>query len=206
METHILFFVAAVLAAAINSLAGGGGLITFPLLALVVSPVVADATSALALLPAYPTAVWRTRGELSAVPRRWVWLLLIPSVLGGLAGALLLVWTGDRKEAHESDIVLTLTPHIVRVLDLSEADLRPFRLGRDAGAAPTVDLPSALPRDRAPDALDPADPPAPTFPQPRQPGQPPPADPLKGTLPGTPTPILPPAPPPPTTKKGGGGL
>lgn len=97
METHILFFVAAILAAAINSLAGGGGLITFPLLALVVPPVVADATSALALLPAYPAAVWRTRGELSAVPRRWVWLLLVPSVLGGLAGALLLVWTGDRN-------------------------------------------------------------------------------------------------------------
>jgi len=96
VETHILFFVAAVLAAAINSLAGGG-LITFPLLALVVPPVVADATSALALLPAYPAAVWRTRGELTAVPRRWVWLLLIPSVLGGLVGALLLVWTGDRN-------------------------------------------------------------------------------------------------------------
>ena len=111
----------------------------------------------------------------------------------------------NRKEAHESDIVLTLTPHIVRVLDLSESDLRPFRLGRDAGAAPTVDLPNALPRDRAPDALDPAEPPASTFPQPRQPGQAPPTDPLKGTLPGTPTPILPPAPPPPT-KKGGGGL
>jgi general secretion pathway protein D len=110
-----------------------------------------------------------------------------------------------RKEAHESDIVLTLTPHIVRVLDLSESDLRPFRLGRDAGAAPTVDLPNVLPRDRAPDALDPAEPPASTFPQPRQPGQAPPTDPLRGTLPGTPTPILPPAPPPPT-KKGGGGL
>ena len=77
----------------------------------------------------------------------------------------------NRKEAHESDIVLTITPHIVRVLDLSEADLRPFRLGRDAGAAPTVDLPAALPRDRAPDALDPAEPPASAFPQPRQPGQ-----------------------------------
>jgi uncharacterized membrane protein YfcA len=96
VETHILFFVAAVLAAAINSLAGGG-LITFPLRALVEPPVVADATSALALLPAYPAAVWRTWGELTAVPRRWVWLLLIPSVLGGLVGALLLVWTGDRN-------------------------------------------------------------------------------------------------------------
>ena len=91
METHALFFIAAVVAGAINALAGGGGLITFPLLALVVPPVTADATSALALLPAYPAAVWRTRGELSEVPRRWLWLLLVPSVLGGLVGALLLV-------------------------------------------------------------------------------------------------------------------
>ena len=58
---QVLFFVAAVVAGLINSLAGGGGLITFPLLALVVPPVVADATSAFALLPAYPSAVWRTR-------------------------------------------------------------------------------------------------------------------------------------------------
>ena len=36
METHIQFFVAAVAAGLINSMAGGGGLITFPLLALVV--------------------------------------------------------------------------------------------------------------------------------------------------------------------------
>ena len=97
METHILFFVAALAAGLINSMAGGGGLITFPLLALVVPPVVADATSALALLPAYPSAVWRTRAKLSEVPRRWLWLLLVPSVVGGLVGALMLVWTADRN-------------------------------------------------------------------------------------------------------------
>jgi len=58
VETHvILLFLAAVVAGAINMLAGGGGLLTFPLLTLVVSPVAADATSALALLPAYSTAV-----------------------------------------------------------------------------------------------------------------------------------------------------
>ncbi len=97
METHALFFVAAVVAGAGNALAGGGGLILFPLLTLVVPPVTADATSALALLPAYPAAVWRTRGELSQVSRRWLLLLLIPSVLGGLVGALLLVWTDNRN-------------------------------------------------------------------------------------------------------------
>ncbi len=97
METHVLFFVAAGVAGLINSLAGGGGLITFPLLALVVPPVVADATSALALFPAYPSAVWRTRSKLREVRRLWLWLLLVTSALGGLVGALLLVWTGERN-------------------------------------------------------------------------------------------------------------
>jgi uncharacterized membrane protein YfcA len=97
METHIFFFLAAIAAGAINTLAGGGGLLTFPLLTLVVSPVSADATSAFALLPAYPTAVWRSRHELAGVDRRWMWLLLVTGVVGGLAGALVLVWTADRN-------------------------------------------------------------------------------------------------------------
>jgi general secretion pathway protein D len=133
------------------------------------------------------------------------------TVMSGLAGLgdvpiIGRLFANNRKEVHESDIILTLTPHIVRILDLSETDLRPFRLGRDAGTStPSIELPAAVPRDRAPDALEPADPATPTFPQPRQPGQAPATDPLKGTLPGTATPILPPAPPTTPPKKGGGG-
>ena len=98
MEIYILFFIATIVAGAINALAGGGGLITFTLLMLVVPPVTADATSAVALVAGYPAAVWRTRGELTeAVRSRWLWLLLITSVLGGLLGALLLSWSGDRN-------------------------------------------------------------------------------------------------------------
>ena len=93
----LLFFLATIVAAAINALAGGGGLITFSLLLLVMHPVAADATSAIALVTGYPAAVWRTRNELTeAIRTWWLWLLLIPSVLGGLAGALLLSWAGDR--------------------------------------------------------------------------------------------------------------
>lgn len=93
-----LFFLAAIAAGEMNALAGGGGLITFTLLMLIVPPVTADATSAVALVAGYPAAVWRTRGELTdAVRSRWLWLLLVPSVLGGLAGALLLKWSGDRN-------------------------------------------------------------------------------------------------------------
>ena len=46
----------------------------------------------------------------------------------------------NRKETQETDIILTLTPRIVRVLNLTEEDLQPFRMGRDSGA-PITDLP-----------------------------------------------------------------
>ncbi len=45
------------------------------------------------------------------------------------------LFSRNRQETQETDIILTLTPHIVRVLDLTEADLRPFRLGGDRGGA-----------------------------------------------------------------------
>jgi len=46
----------------------------------------------------------------------------------------------NQKTTEQSDIILTLTPHIIRVLDLTEADLRPFRVGRDS-VLPLAELP-----------------------------------------------------------------
>jgi general secretion pathway protein D len=124
------------------------------------------------------------------------------------------LFANNRRQTQETDIVLTLTPHIVRVLDLSEEDLRPFRMGRDvsSGAAP-AELPTIVPRDAPPRDRDvdpqpqPATPPAgglpgqpATFPQPLQPSTVFP-QPLQGTLPGATVPITPPPPPP---KKPGG--
>jgi general secretion pathway protein D len=52
----------------------------------------------------------------------------------------------NQRESKETDIILTLTPHIIRVLQLREEDLRAFRVGRDgAGIAADPDLP-ALPQ------------------------------------------------------------
>ena len=67
METYFLFFIASIVGGVINAIAGGGGLITFPLLMLVVGPMTADATSAVAGFASYPTAVWRTRNLLTGV-------------------------------------------------------------------------------------------------------------------------------------------
>jgi general secretion pathway protein D len=83
----------------------------------------------------------------------------------------------SRTETQETDIVLTLTPHIVRVLNLTEDDLRPFRVGRDAGA-PVLDVPVPIeipvpvPRDGPPpaapgtDSAQPIRPPVPQAPDP----------------------------------------
>ena len=46
----------------------------------------------------------------------------------------------NHRERTETDIILTMTPHIIRLLDLTEADLRPFLVGRDAGS-PYLELP-----------------------------------------------------------------
>lgn len=86
----------------------------------------------------------------------------------------------NRREAQETDIILTLTPRIVRVLDLTETDLQPFRVGRDVGS-PVIDLPIPPPVNppRPPgdqiDTVTPAQPaePQPAFPQPRAPAKPP---------------------------------
>ena len=91
-----MLFLVAIVATAINSIAGGGGLLTFPVLMTVLPPLTADATSAVALLPAYMTSTWAGRKHLPPV-RHWFWLLLGPSLLGSLIGALLLNWSGNRS-------------------------------------------------------------------------------------------------------------
>ncbi len=53
----------------------------------------------------------------------------------------------NHNESQETDIILTLTPHIVRVLDLTEADLRPFLVDSDLGV-PIGDLPAASPVEK----------------------------------------------------------
>ena len=98
----------------------------------------------------------------------------------------------NRQETQQTDIVLTLTPRIIRVLDLSEEDLRPFRVGPAAGAAGgAIDLPIVLEPPPAPlqqvppDQPSPADAPGPEFPT-GLPGEPPP--PAQPIQPPTPQP------------------
>jgi len=91
-----LLFAAAVGAGVMNSMAGGGTLLTFPsLLAAGVPPVMANATNAVALVPGSFTAGWTFRRELGQHGSRLVAYLIASSVLGGCVGAALVAVAGD---------------------------------------------------------------------------------------------------------------
>jgi uncharacterized membrane protein YfcA len=86
-------FGAALAAGAINSVAGGGSLVSFPtLIWLGVPAIVANATNTAALWPGALGSAWGYRRELRGADPR-VYALLVPSLVGGLAGAVLLYRT-----------------------------------------------------------------------------------------------------------------
>jgi general secretion pathway protein D len=91
----------------------------------------------------------------------------------------------NRRETQETDIILTLTPHIVRVLDLTEGDLQPFKVGRDVGL-PVVDLPAPMAPPDDPALQQEQQPPAAPDAAKPQPIRPP--EPIKPPDPGKPIP------------------
>lgn len=84
---------AAFLAGGINSVAGGGTLVTFPtLMALGLPAVTANATNTVAIWPGSLGSLWGFRREFGQTDARMRWMV-IPSLIGGGAGALLLRYT-----------------------------------------------------------------------------------------------------------------
>ena len=82
-------------AGAINAVAGGGTLLTFPTLLLFnTPPVVANATSTLALVIGTAGSVFGYRRHLETV-KPWLWRFVPVSILGGLIGSALLTYTSD---------------------------------------------------------------------------------------------------------------
>jgi uncharacterized membrane protein YfcA len=99
-STHIVHlliaFAVALVAGMINSVAGGGTLLTFPtLIWLGLNSITANATSTVAIWPGSLGGMWGYRRELRTAPPRLL-ALTVPSLIGGLAGAVLLQWTPSR--------------------------------------------------------------------------------------------------------------
>lgn len=73
----------------------------------------------------------------------------------------------NRREAQETDVVIMLTPRIVRILDLAESDLRPLRLPREGAGGGGFDTLTIIPPTPVTPPAAPGEaPPAPAPPQP----------------------------------------
>jgi uncharacterized membrane protein YfcA len=89
----ILLF-AALLAGAINSVAGGGSFVSFPTLLFVgIPPISANATNTVALWPGQPASVWAYRQEFRSLPGKVLVPLTITGIIGGFLGAYVLLIT-----------------------------------------------------------------------------------------------------------------
>jgi hypothetical protein len=93
---YVLVGLAAVAGGAVNALAGGGTLITFPMLIAVGVPAVAaNVTNTVALCPGYLGGTFAQLNDLRGQERR-LWFFLPISVLGGIVGGILLLNTGEQ--------------------------------------------------------------------------------------------------------------
>lgn len=140
VRDYFLLCLAAALAGAINSVAGGGTLLSFPVLFAVLArrgenpgdaAVIANATSTVALFPASLAAIWGYRNEFR-MAWRWAWLLTLPSLLGGLLGSRLLISLSEEWFFHLvpwlillAALLFALQPVIARLTGIGQPHAAP---------------------------------------------------------------------------------
>lgn len=105
MGTDIILFVTGIVIGIMNAIAGGGGLVGFPVLLAVGLPALtADATGYVAVLPGQIASAFGYRNYLKKVPKIYL-LLLIPCAIGAAIGSYLLRHTSF---SHFASIVPVL--------------------------------------------------------------------------------------------------
>jgi len=106
ISDSLVLLAAASVAGAVNSIAGGGSLITFPVLVwLGREPILANATNTVSLSPGSVAALLGFRRELVGL-RRWLVWGTVPSLVGGTLGAWLLLRT-------PSAVFAALVPYLI---------------------------------------------------------------------------------------------
>lgn len=138
-----LIILAAMAAGAVNALAGGGTLITFPaLMALGFPAVVSNVTNTVALVPGYLGATFAQMKDIKGQERR-LWFALPAAVIGGLTGGWLLLNTGEK-------LFRDLVPFLILLASLLLAVQGPVRTwlnrrAQQAGSRPVTETWAALP-------------------------------------------------------------
>lgn len=132
---------AAAAAGAINAIAGGGTLVTFPTLLLFgVGPLVANATSTLALTIGTAGSLLGYREQIAAV-RPWLRSFVPVSIVGGWIGSLLLTYTDEALFARLVPFLISFAT----ILFMTQGSFRRFSAMKAEGAEHPMSNSSLLP-------------------------------------------------------------
>jgi hypothetical protein len=129
----VLVGLAALAAGAVNALAGGGTLITFPMLTAVgVPPVAANVTNTVALCPGYFGGTLAQWNDLRGQKNR-LWLIIPAAIIGGVLGGFLLLQTGEKLFKDLVPYLILLASGLLAIQDPARAWLM-RRMGEHHGA------------------------------------------------------------------------
>lgn len=130
---YIIAALAAVAAGGVNAIAGGGTLITFPILTFLGIPAVtANVTNTVALCPGYFGGTLAQWNDLQGQKNR-LWLVVPASIVGGVLGGFLLLQTGERLFRELVPYLILLASGLLAVQDSVRAWLL-RRMGESHGA------------------------------------------------------------------------
>jgi hypothetical protein len=140
---YILIALAALAAGLVNALAGGGTLISFPMLTFVGLPAVAaNVTNTVALCPGYLGATFAQSKDLRGQTRR-LWWAVPAGIIGGVAGGLLLLGTGEKLFRQLIPYLILMASALLAVQDPVRRWLQ--RRAAQAGSRPLAEGWAALP-------------------------------------------------------------
>lgn len=130
---YVLAALAALAAGAVNALAGGGTLITFPMLTFLGVPAVAaNVTNTVALCPGYFGGTLAQWNDLQTQTKR-LWLVVPASIVGGVLGGLLLLQTGEKLFKELVPYLILLASGLLAIQDPVRAWLT-RRMGEHHGS------------------------------------------------------------------------
>ena len=114
---YILIGLAALAGGFVNAIAGGGTLITFPVLTAVGLPaVVANITNTVALSPGYLGATIAQWNDLKDQKKRLLWFVPV-SIIGGIIGGILLLNSGERLFRSLVPFLILLASALLAIAD-----------------------------------------------------------------------------------------
>ena len=140
-EHYVVLFLVATVGGAVNAVAGGGTLLTFPALLWAHQlEIVANATSTVALWPGALSSFWGYRSELGN-SRRHILVLAVPSFIGGVVGAVLLLATDNATFAKLVPYLILLATVLFMVQEPLSRGLR-RRTAAPASSSDPIESPT----------------------------------------------------------------